>query len=735
MTDIYTYQKKRREFGRHCNFQDTKTTMHIGFLPDHESDKSRGFESKEVHIKRDPNFIELTNIPEMSENTVNTERVSVVDRKMYHYEGGWPAGIDITDPGDKAKYIKKKLEKTSDNLDKFTPAVKRITENVHEIIDKNNQIDMFEEYFLGEEPEHNIEKLSIKTLMLFKDQNDGIKRSVSKLCWHPDGPYSIAASYSISRFQQQPAGMKFDAYTWDLNSPNVPKDSLVPPSPLTTLAYNHKNVDQIAFGCYNGLVGVWDVRTNVKAERMLVSQVENSHHEPVIDLIWLSSKGGNEFVTCSTDGRVNWWDCKALEKGPTDTVVVTENVPERDDQNRPIYDQVIGCTTMEYVPDFGPKYLMGTERGSIMLGTKKPKKNCEINYNTSYGLEMGRHLGPVYSLMRNPMYPRYFMSVGDWSVNIWEEEEKTPIIKTRYHPSYLTDGCWAPNRPGLFFVTRRDGWLDIWDYFYRQNEVALSHKVADASLTCLKLNTVTGSSQIGVHHPNVGKYCAIGDSDGTITLLELCPSLYESQPKEKDVIDEIFKREKQKESALKRQRVAAELKRAAQAKDSEKQKASQVKDLDSSKRETMVKEADDAFHSCIDKTRELMKEVLVDEAEGGEQPEPKSEGSRQNVEAPQNLEQSQEVEPKADEGKFLISKTFIGSEQEEPVGIPQEGNQDGGEAEEEPEAKPEEEPEAKPEEEPEAKPEEEPEAKPEEEPEAKPEEEPEAKPEEPKAEE
>ena len=31
MTDIFTYQRKRKEFGRHCNFQDTKTTMHIGF--------------------------------------------------------------------------------------------------------------------------------------------------------------------------------------------------------------------------------------------------------------------------------------------------------------------------------------------------------------------------------------------------------------------------------------------------------------------------------------------------------------------------------------------------------------------------------------------------------------------------------------------------------------------------------------------------------------------------------
>ena len=61
------------------------------------------------------------------------------------------------------------------------------------------------------------------------------------------------------------------------------------------------------------------------------------------------------------------------------------------------------------------------------------------------------------------------MSIGDWSVNLWEDELKTPIMYTRYHSNFLTDGCWSPSRPGLFFVTRKDGWLDIWDYYYRQN--------------------------------------------------------------------------------------------------------------------------------------------------------------------------------------------------------------------------------------------------------------------------
>lgn len=53
----------------------------------------------------------------------------------------------------------------------------------------------------------------------------------------------------------------------------------------------------------NGTVGIWDVRDN-KKKAVLVSEPENSHYDSVTDLMWLSSKGGNEFVTVSTDGTV-----------------------------------------------------------------------------------------------------------------------------------------------------------------------------------------------------------------------------------------------------------------------------------------------------------------------------------------------------------------------------------------------------------------------------------------------
>lgn len=128
-------------------------------------------------------------------------------------------------------------------------------------------------------------------------------------------------------------------------------------------------------------------------------------------MLWLSSKAGNEFITTSTDGTVKWWDYRNINE-VVDQLVVRETQAESN-------GLIIGSNCFEYVADYGPKYLIGTEMGSIMLATKKPKKSVEINYNNSYGLEKaGRHLGPVTSIKRNPLFPRFFMSIGDWQVNV-----------------------------------------------------------------------------------------------------------------------------------------------------------------------------------------------------------------------------------------------------------------------------------------------------------------------------
>mmetsp|Transcript_51698 Transcript_51698/g.59382 ORF Transcript_51698/g.59382 Transcript_51698/m.59382 type:complete len:692 (+) Transcript_51698:39-2114(+) len=569
MADWYTYQKKRKEFGKDPKFSNSETKM-LGLMGGAE-------EQRDGYIERNPNFAVLDNIAEMSENSVNTERVRTADKVMNHKEGGWPKEIDATENDQTTKW-RKKIDRDT----KFTSAVQELCTKVDAVIQQNNQIDLFEEYFYEEEPEHFVESLSAKTLMLFKDHKDsnstGPKRSVSKVFWHPEGPTKLAVSYAIQRFQQTPDNMPSHAYIWDVNKPNSPERILNTPSPAITIAYNHKSPDILAGGCYNGMVAIWDVKVKPGSTPQLTVQhqqlgsADRGHYDPVTDLVWLSTKTQSEFVTTSTDGRMYWWDTR-MPNAPTGFLVLNEGFGA--DQK----ERVVGGTRIEFNPDAGPmKYLVGTEQGSTLIVNKKPNKPAEIGFR--YGLEQGRHYGPIYALQRNPLNNKFFLSVGDWSAKIWQDDLKTPIIRTRYHAAPLTDGCWSPTRQGVFFLSRKDGWLDVWDYFYRQNEIAFTHKVSDSALTCMKLNYNPGANQ--------GKYLAIGDQDGTVTLLELCESLYQSQNKEKDVINEIFERETRKEKTLDLIRRQADTKKAPK-------ESKGVKDAESKKAEAIKKVEDDFF--------------------------------------------------------------------------------------------------------------------------------------------
>ena len=234
-----------------------------------------------------------------------------------------------------------------------------------------------------------------------------------------------------------------------------------------------------------------------------------------------------------------WWDTRKLNE-PTDSLLMST-----DSKNN---GQVLGGSSLEYNSEAGPsKYLVGTEQGVVMMVNLKNRK--QNNGITVFDQGAGKHHGPIYSIQRNPANSKCFLTIGDWTARIWNEDIRTPIMTTKYHSSYLTSGCWSPTRAGkliaptyplihsimnphfhctrsisisfehtyhliiplintptpplsthlqpryqhtysplstgVFFVTRMDGVVDIWDYFYRQNEVAYSHKVGDCMLSSM----------------------------------------------------------------------------------------------------------------------------------------------------------------------------------------------------------------------------------------------------------
>lgn len=66
MADQYQYAKKRKEFGRHPQFEDTVTKIVGTVMPNPNQ--------KELYQLRDPNKLVLDNIPQFSEHRVSGGR-------------------------------------------------------------------------------------------------------------------------------------------------------------------------------------------------------------------------------------------------------------------------------------------------------------------------------------------------------------------------------------------------------------------------------------------------------------------------------------------------------------------------------------------------------------------------------------------------------------------------------------------------------------------------------------
>jgi dynein intermediate chain 2 len=88
----------------------------------------------------------------------------------------------------------------------------------------------------------------------------------------------------------------------------------------------------------------------------------------------------------------------------------------------------------------------------------------------------------------------------------------------------LTDAQWSPTRSSIFYTTKMDGTLDVWDILFKQNEPTLSIQVVDEPLHCLRVQ----ESQ--------GRLVACGSQNGTVTLVEVSDNLCIQGKSEKGLV-------------------------------------------------------------------------------------------------------------------------------------------------------------------------------------------------------
>jgi len=438
-------------------------------------------------------------------------------------EGGWPKDLDYTEKEQTLRY-RKKVEKDEDYLRQ----VRDLVDVVDSSLMQNVAIDIYENYFTSAEGEEaraeeaTNEAPSAKTLAAFKDPSE-IKRTACKISWFPDGGKRFAVAFSIMQFQDWRIDKASHAsYIWDVNNPNEPEMALNPVHSLCCIdAMNQKQQDSVVGGLYNGLVSFWDTRQG--SQPVQTSVIETSHRNPVYDICWLPSKTGTECCSTSTDGQVLWWDAKKLAE-PLETLLLED---KQHNDGRAIGGVRLECTTA------GGKFMVATEQGTIISCNRKAK-----NPSDRVGISYEGHLSPVYAVTRSSFMPKFFLTIGDWTWRLWNEELRNPVITSKYHMSYMTDTCWSPVRPGVFFTTKMDGTLDVWDIFYKQHEPTLSMQVHNDGLYSLKIE------------PILGQLITTGSVDGSIYLLELSTGLTDMQRNEKKAVADMFERESKREKNL-----------------------------------------------------------------------------------------------------------------------------------------------------------------------------------------
>ena len=56
------------------------------------------------------------------------------------------------------------------------------------------------------------------------------------------------------------------------------------------------------------------------------------------------------------------------------------------------------------------------------------------------------HHGPITALVRNAFQPKFFLTTGDWTARLWNEDLRVPICTSPYAAAALTAARWSPTR-------------------------------------------------------------------------------------------------------------------------------------------------------------------------------------------------------------------------------------------------------------------------------------------------
>ncbi|NXK86819.1 WDR63 protein, partial [Formicarius rufipectus] len=327
-----------------------------------------------------------------------------------------------------------------------------------------------------------------------------------------------------------------------------------------------------------------------------VSSIEYSHKKSVTDIQWLpgnsednqksgtsENRGENclQLVTCSPDCSILFWDIPAIEPhekppyGVPDTSKLLDlswkplikiSLRERDTSieygpiriilrelhyryktsgrpkslsalKAPVkespYTEMSASSSknLEVLENISTNFFVGNEDGVIVYSDWKMKIDTNSAKPTQkYVL----HTETINTLQRSPFFKDIFLSIGGQNFAIWKEEVTSgPILQSSCSAGRYTAGQWSLTRPGVFFIGRDDGNIDIWDLLKKTHEPSHFQNISKTVITFISPWIVSPEQH----------FLAVSDDLGVLHVLEVCQTLSHPSSNEHANVLDYFERE------------------------------------------------------------------------------------------------------------------------------------------------------------------------------------------------
>ncbi|XP_040843173.1 dynein intermediate chain 3, axonemal [Ochotona curzoniae] len=292
----------------------------------------------------------------------------------------------------------------------------------------------------------------------------------------------------------------------------------------------------------------WDIRP----QKTLTPQVTEKKKEETIeipfdvpstflhlDLAWKPltklrlSKGETSLDHCPT--KISLKEDHLLYKAQDKMLLQTKAV--KAGEMNPYHNLEVGMSNyLKPIDEFCTKFFVGTEEGEVIYTDWKMERDPETGrLMTKKPVSLYTvHDGAVHTVQRSPFYNDIILTIGGWNVAIWKEGIMTgPLLQSCCAPKRYTSGHWSLTRPGVFYIGREDGYIDIWDLLEKTHEPALSQNICITMITYIKPWTFSAKQQ----------FIAIADYYGTLHILEIPWTLSHPSANEASSVNHYFERE------------------------------------------------------------------------------------------------------------------------------------------------------------------------------------------------